>query len=109
MIACGKIRYQRGAVEIDSKVEIAFAARCDAADCSDGFHAAEDGFVVGQAVCIGMYIDTGVAEVAIVFDQFGQKGDFRCRACFADCKPYAQTAVLIDARQNIANPFQTGF
>ncbi|EFE50078.1 hypothetical protein NEIELOOT_01111 [Neisseria elongata subsp. glycolytica ATCC 29315] len=56
-----------------------------------------------------MNIDTGVAEVAIVFDQFGQKGDFGRRACFADCKPYAQTAVLIDAHQNIANPFQTGF
>lgn len=46
----------------------------------------EDGFVVGQAVFVGLNVDAGVAQVAEFADEFGQEGDFGGGAGFAGGK-----------------------
>ena len=72
VVAGGEVGNQRGTVEINGEVEVAFAARGDAGDFLHGGGAAGDLRVVGNAVCVGGDIDAGVGEVAEVADEFGQ-------------------------------------
>ena len=55
--------------------------------------------MVGDAVGVGRDVDTGVGQIAVVADEFGQEGDFRGTAGFANGKADAQ-AVLVERRED---------
>ena len=99
VVARGKVGDERRAVVVDGEVEVAFAARGDARDFLHGGGAAGDLCVVGDAVGVGRDVDTGVGQIAVVADEFGQEGDFRGAAGFANGKADAQ-AVLVERRED---------
>ena len=95
VVACGEVGDERRAVVVDGEVEVAFAARGDARDFLDGGGAAGDLCVIRDAAFVGGDVDAGVGQIAVVADDFGQEGNFRDAAGFADGKADAQ-AVLVE-------------
>ena len=102
MIARREVRDERCAVEIDREIEIAFATRRDAGNLLHGLHAAQDLRIVQQRVGIGLDVDAGVGQVAMVTDQPRQQRNLLSRARLANGKTDAQP-VLVQLHEDVAD------